>query len=162
VHLVRGTAANPVTTDDEEGRTTMSTTPSTPPPAEGATPATVSAAAPTATGTSTGLDPKLSGLLSYLFGWVTGLIFFLIEKEHREVRFHAAQSILVSVTLIAGYLALGIVMMIPVIGLLALVGYAVLGLGGFALWVYLLVQGYHLKHVRLPVLGEIAERMAAS
>jgi uncharacterized membrane protein len=40
----------------------------------------------------------VSGLLAYLFGWVTGLVFFLIEKEHREVRFHAAQSILVSVT----------------------------------------------------------------
>jgi uncharacterized membrane protein len=156
----------------------MTATSPTPPPAEGsASPpawdaeraadgasgrASARDADRAATGTSTGLDPKVSGLLAYLFGWVTGLIFFLIEKEHREVRFHAAQSILVSVTLIGAYLALGIVMMIPVIGLLALVGYAVLGLGGFALWVYLLIQGYNLEHVRLPVLGDLAERMAAS
>jgi uncharacterized membrane protein len=157
----------------------MTATPPTPPPAEGAGSPPVWDAEHAAegasdraaagasdhamtTGTSTGLDPKVSGLLAYLFGWVTGLVFFLIEKEHREVRFHAAQSILISVSLIAAYLALGIVLMIPVIGLVALVGYAVLGLGGLALWIYLMVQAYNLNHVRLPVLGEIAERMAAS
>jgi uncharacterized membrane protein len=140
----------------------MSSTPSAPPPAEGPAASIPTGEGSAATDTSTGLDPKVAGLLTYLFGWVTGLVFFLIEKEHREVRFHAAQSILLSVTLIGAYLALGIVMMIPVIGVLALIGYAVLGLGGFVLWVYLLVQGYHLNHVRLPVLGEIAERMAAS
>lgn len=140
----------------------MSSTPSAQPPAEEPAASPVAGTGATPTGTSTGLDPKVAGLLTYLLGWVTGLVLLLIEKEHREVRFHAAQSILLSVTLIGAYLALSIVLMIPVIGLLALVGYAVLGLAGFALWVYLLVQGYHLNHVRLPVLGEVAERMAAS
>jgi uncharacterized membrane protein len=118
----------------------MSNPPSTPPPVEGPVPPHAAAAANgTATGTSTGLDPKVAGLLSYLFGWVTGLIFFLIEKEHREVRFHAAQSILVSLVLIGTYLALGVVAMVPVIGLLALLGYAAVGLAGFVLWVYLMI-----------------------
>jgi uncharacterized membrane protein len=137
----------------------MSNQPSSQPPVEGSVPPHA-ATSGTATGTSTGLDPKVAGLLSYLFGWVTGLIFFLLEKEHREVRFHAAQSILVSLVLIGAYLALGVVAMIPVIGLLALLGYAAVGLGGFVLWVYLLVQGYHLNHVRLPVVGAIAEDWA--
>jgi uncharacterized membrane protein len=139
----------------------MSSTPSAPPPAEGPVSPTAHDASATAAGTSTGLDPKLAGLLTYLFGWVTGLVFFLIEKEHREVRFHAAQSILVSLTFIAVYLALSVVAMVPVIGLLALLGYALVGLAGFALWVYLLVQGYNLNHVRLPVLGAMAEEWAA-
>jgi uncharacterized membrane protein len=139
----------------------MSSTPSAPPPAEGPVPPTAQGASGTAAGTSTGLDPKVAALLTYLFGWVTGLIFFLIEKEHREVRFHAAQSILVSLTFIAVYIALSIVAMIPVIGLLALLGYAVVGLGGFVLWVYLLIQGYNLNHVRLPVLGAMADEWAA-
>jgi uncharacterized membrane protein len=138
----------------------MSNQPSSQPPVEGPVPPHA-ATSGTATGTSTGLDPKVAGLLSYLFGWVTGLIFFLIEKEHREVRFHAAQSILVSLVLIGAYLALGAVAMIPVIGLLALLGYAAVGLGGFVLWVYLLVQGYHLNHVRLPVIGAMAEDWAS-
>jgi uncharacterized membrane protein len=140
----------------------MSNPPSTPPPVEGPVPPHAAAAANgTATGTSTGLDPKVAGLLSYLFGWVTGLIFFLIEKEHREVRFHAAQSILVSLVLIGMYLALGVVAMIPVIGLLALLGYAAVGLAGFVLWVYLMIQGYQLNHVRLPVIGAMAEDWAS-
>jgi hypothetical protein len=29
---------------------------------------------------STGLDENIAALLSYVFGWVSGLIFFLIEK----------------------------------------------------------------------------------
>jgi uncharacterized membrane protein len=139
----------------------MSSTPSAPPPAEGPVPPTAHGTSGTAAGTSTGLEPKIAGLLTYLFGWVTGLIFFLIEKEHREVRFHAAQSILVSLTFIAAYIALSIVAMIPVIGLLALLGYVAVGLGGFALWVYLLIQGYNLNHVRLPVLGAMADEWAA-
>jgi uncharacterized membrane protein len=119
------------------------------------------AGATNATGTSTGLDPQLSGLLTYALGWVTGLIFFLVEKEHREVRFHAAQSILVSLVLIAVSMVLSMFSMIPVIGLLAILGLVVLGIGGFALWVYLLIQGYNLNHVRLPVIGAFAEQWAA-
>jgi uncharacterized membrane protein len=129
------------------------TTPPSPPPTE-------PGAAAAAVGTSTGLDPKLAGLLTYAFGWVTGLIFLLLEKEHREVRYHAAQSILVSLVLIGVYVALSVVAMVPVIGLLALLGYVVVGLGGVALWVYLLIQGYQLNHVRLPVVGAVAEQWA--
>ena len=40
------------------------------------------------------IDPKLAMGLSYVGGWVTGLIFFLLEKQNRQVRFHAMQSIL--------------------------------------------------------------------
>src|SRR5215207_10079324 len=47
---------------------------------------------------STGLDENVAALLSYVFGWVSGLIFFLIEKESRLVRFHAMQSLLISAT----------------------------------------------------------------
>jgi uncharacterized membrane protein len=47
-----------------------------------------------ATKSSTGLDENVASLLAYLFNWVSGLIFFLIEKNSRMVRFHAMQSIL--------------------------------------------------------------------
>ena len=40
---------------------------------------------------STGLDENIAALLSYVFGWVSGLIFFLIEKDSRLVRFQAMQ-----------------------------------------------------------------------
>ncbi len=46
--------------------------------------------------TASGLSQNTAAGLSYLFGWVTGLIFFLIEKQNRFVRFNAMQSILFS------------------------------------------------------------------
>ena len=42
---------------------------------------------------SSGMDPKLAGLLAYLIPPITGIIFFIIEKTNRVVRWHAAQSI---------------------------------------------------------------------
>ena len=45
---------------------------------------------------STGLDENLAALLSYVAGWITGLVFFLIEKDSRLVRFHAMQSLILS------------------------------------------------------------------
>src|SRR5436853_7023740 len=43
--------------------------------------------------TSMGMQPNVEAGLSYVFFWVTGLIFFLMEKQNRFVRFHAMQSI---------------------------------------------------------------------
>ncbi len=37
--------------------------------------------------TSTGINPTVAGLLSYLLGFVSGVIFLIIEKENRFVRF---------------------------------------------------------------------------
>lgn len=116
---------------------------------------------PSAHATSTGLDPKLAGLLAYLLGWISGLVMYLVEKDNHEVRFHAAQSILVSLALLALYIPLTILGFIPIIGIIALLASLALGLAGFGLWVYLLVQGWNLNHVRLPIIGEMAEQWAS-
>ena len=58
--------------------------------------------------TSTGLEANLAAALSYLVGFVTGIIFLLVEKDNKFVRFHAMQSILLS----AGFTVLWIVGMI--------------------------------------------------
>ena len=139
----------------------MSATPSTPGSDEGlphSTPPPTAAAPET---TTTGIDHKVAGLLTYLVGWISGLIFYLVEKEHREVRFHAAQSILVSIGLIGLYIVLSILQMIPVLGLLFFAVAIGVGLASLALWIYLMIQGYNLNHVRLPVVGKMAEQWAA-
>lgn len=109
--------------------------------------------------TSMGIDPKLAGLLAYLLGVISGLVIFLVEKKHQEVRYHAAQSIIVSVALIAANIVVGVLSVVPVLGvIIGILGYLVLGLGGLALWIYLMIQGYQLNHVRLPVAGQMAEQ----
>src|ERR1039457_7086423 len=41
-----------------------------------------------------GMSENVAGLLCYVLGWLTGIIFYLIDKRP-FVRFHAAQSIVV-------------------------------------------------------------------
>ncbi len=43
--------------------------------------------------TSTGVDPQVASMLCYAAWWVTGLLFLFLERQHRGVRFHAAQSL---------------------------------------------------------------------
>ncbi|TME66403.1 MAG: hypothetical protein E6I59_03055, partial [Chloroflexi bacterium] len=68
--------------------------------------------------TSTGLSARTEAILGYLFWWLGGLVFFVIERKNRFVRFHAAQSLIffggVSVLLEA----LHLISIIPLLGIL--------------------------------------------
>ena len=121
---------------------------------------------------STGLDENIAALLSYIFGWVSGLIFFLIEKDSKFVRFHAMQSILFNVAVGVLCIVLWIVTFILVviasqlagalgslIGLLAtLFWFVVLGALLIA-WILCLVRAYQLRYFKLPVIGNLAEKI---
>jgi uncharacterized membrane protein len=104
--------------------------------------------------TSTGIQENVEGLLCYLAGWITGLIFFLIEKESKFVRFHAMQSIAVSVVLIGVYFILGL---IPIIGWLLV---PVVGLISFVVWIILMLKAYQGKLYKLPIIGDFAAKQA--
>lgn len=114
-----------------------------------------------------GLDANVAALLSYLiFMWIGGLIMFFTQRN-REVRFHAAQSILASIALAVLWIVLMVVgtvlAFIPILGgLITVLVWAGLSLGGLALWIFLCIKGYNLEHFKLPVIGDIAERWAAS
>ena len=119
--------------------------------------------------TSTGLSPNAAGALSYFLGPITGVIFVLLEKNDRFVRFHAFQSILLSGAWIAFWVAFDVVSIIlgqiPLLGLLALIFglllSVVLGLGGLILWIALMISAYQGKSWKLPIIGVMAERYAA-
>jgi uncharacterized membrane protein len=103
---------------------------------------------------STGMNENLAALLSYVLGFITGIIFFVIEKESRFVKFHAMQSILVSAALMVLSFVLGF---IPFIGWIALI---LLGPVSFVLWILLMVKAYKYVWFKLPVVGDIAEKQA--
>lgn len=103
----------------------------------------------------TGLDSNIAGLLCYLFGWVSGLIFFLIEKEDRFVRFHALQSIGLCVVLIPVYIILLIFSFIPVIGILLWVA---VGIGVLILWIFLMVKAYQGETYRIPFVANFVDK----
>ena len=104
--------------------------------------------------TSTGIKPNVAGLLCYLVGWITGLIFLLIEKESKFVRFHAIQSISIYVVFFVVYL---IFMFIPVIGLIIDI---LLGIVMFVLWILLMYKAYEGEKFKLPFIGDFAEKQA--
>ena len=115
---------------------------------------------------STGLAPNVAGALAYLLGPITGVLFLVIEKEDRFVRFHAAQSIAVGIVLIAlsiGLSILGTVLaFIPVLGwIVALLLTLVLGFGSFVLWIALMWRASQGKEWEVPIAGGLARRIAA-
>lgn len=108
--------------------------------------------------TSMGMQPNVAAGLSYLLGWVTGLIFFLMEKQNRFVRFHAMQSIL----FFGGLTVLSILVNILSgigIPLIFVLGYLI-NLVGFAGWIILLINGFQGKYFKLPYIGDYAEKYA--
>lgn len=102
--------------------------------------------------TSTGLDKNIAGMLTYLVGFITGIIFLVIEKENRFVRFHALQSIIIS----AVFFIINIVLTsIPVFGWIIGI---LLAPFTFLLWIYLMFKAYQGKWVKLPIVGDMAEK----
>jgi uncharacterized membrane protein len=101
--------------------------------------------------TSTGLDANVAAALSYLVGFVTGIIFLLVEKENKFVRFHAMQSTL----LFIGIVALDILLqLIPILGALVVV-FIVIPLSAI-LWLYLMFRAYQGDEFKLPLVGQMA------
>ena len=102
--------------------------------------------------TTTGMQANVEALLSYLFGFITGIIFYVIEKENKFVRFHAMQSIIT----FGGIFVAGIILgMIPVIGWSVL---PFLWIAELILWIILMVKAYQGDMFKLPVIGDIAEK----
>ncbi len=102
--------------------------------------------------TSMNLEENLAGLLCYVLGWITGIVFLVLEKENRFVRFHAMQSLL---TFLPLSVIAWILRWIPFIGgvLTALVWILVL-----ILWLILMYRAYQGVKYKLPIVGDIAER----
>lgn len=102
--------------------------------------------------TSTGIQPNIAALLSYLVGFITGLIFFLIEKDNKFVRFHAMQSM---ITFGGIFVLQTVILFIPVIGVMLL---PLLGLGSLILWIILMIKAYQGEMFKLPIVADIAEK----
>jgi uncharacterized membrane protein len=101
--------------------------------------------------TSTGFDANVAAALTYLVGFVTGVIFLLVEKDNKFVRFHAMQSTLV----FAGIVAIDILLQIvPILGALVVV-FVVIPVSAI-LWLLLMYKAYQGEEFKLPLVGQMA------
>ena len=123
---------------------------------------------------STGLDENIAALLSYVFGWVSGLIFFLIEKDSRLVRFHAMQSLLFNVLFgviaIVLWIFMAILLVIStqisgvvstLISLIATLIWIALVIGVLVGWILCLIKAFQGQYFKLPIIGNFAEKFSA-
>jgi uncharacterized membrane protein len=104
------------------------------------------------------LDPNLAGLLSYapLVGLVASLIWVCTEpKSNKFVRFHAIQSLALTVVGFAVSVALGI---LGAVGLAAITGIVstIISLGLLAACVICMVQAWNNQMFKLPLVGDFA------
>jgi uncharacterized membrane protein len=101
--------------------------------------------------TSTGLDANLAAALSYLVGFVSGIVFLVIEKENRFVRFHALQSVLAFGAITLLWVLLNAV---PLLGFV--LGVLVIIPGSAIIWLVLMFKAYQGEEFKLPIVGSIA------
>ena len=103
---------------------------------------------------SLGMEENVAGLLCYLFGWLSGLIFFILEKESMKVKFHALQSLIVFgalnilqiiISFIGSFISIFNILNI-VVGILMLV-----------IWIMGMIKAFKGEEFKLPVAGDIAE-----
>jgi len=95
-----------------------------------------------------GLPRNTTAALAYVLGMVTGVVVLVLERDDEYVRYHALQSVALSVVWLGGWIVL---MVIPVIGWILLPFW---GLMCFVLWLVAMVKAWQGERFRLPILGE--------
>ena len=109
---------------------------------------------------STGMDPKIAVLLSYLFSWLGGLIFFLMEKENKFVKWNALQALILGIIEVACIVVISLILgWIPYIGWFFFLwfGYVLAGV----CWIFgiiALIKGFSGKTFRIPVVCKLADK----
>jgi uncharacterized membrane protein len=104
---------------------------------------------------STGLEANLAAALTYVLGPITGILFLVLEKDSKFVRFHAMQS---TITFIALFVVAIILGMIPILGWLLLLPYQ---LAVLVLWIFLMFKAFKGEKFKLPTVGDLAERQVS-
>jgi len=123
---------------------------------------------PTTQSAQSGMSENVAAFLSYLLGWITGLIFFLIDKRP-FVRFHAAQSMVV----FGGLHIINIVLaMFFGAGMMFRGGFGAFGIGAalyglislvaFILWILLMVKAYQHERFEVPIAAGIAKSFSGN
>ena len=116
---------------------------------------------------SAGMTSNVAGALCYLVGFITGIIFLVLEPYKRDkfVRFHAFQSIFISVVMCVFNIvwsnlflrALSFGFLWTIFSLIS----GLVHLGFFLLWLFLMYKAYKNETYMLPVIGEMASNQAA-
>jgi uncharacterized membrane protein len=110
-----------------------------------------------------GLSENAAGALAYIF--IPAIVFLLVEPYNRNtyVRFQSWQSIFFFVAWIVLDILIGVFMrVVPFFGLLALALYPLASLAMLIVWIMLLIKALNGQKLKLPIIGDLAEKQANS
>lgn len=104
-----------------------------------------------------GISENVASALCYLLGLITGIIFLVLApyNQNKTVRFHAFQAIFLHLSVIIIWFVFAVfshgfgLLFFPLYWLLA-----------FILWLYMMYSAYNNRKVKLPVIGDLAEKQA--
>lgn len=117
---------------------------------------------------TTGLPRNIAAGLASIFTLIGGIIFLVLERKDRFVRFYAIQSILLGGLAVVVSLAVAVVAFIfshiPIVGdllngVLRFINYG-FSLAWFVVYVVVVVKSFMGKEWLVPYFGQIAKRQA--
>jgi len=104
-----------------------------------------------------GLNQPVAIGLAYILTPISSIIFLINEKEDKQLRFHAMQSLIIGIAALAIQVIAGIVGIVPLLG--GIIGWVLHSIGGlvwlasFILAIMAFTGSYH----RLPIIADIAD-----
>lgn len=110
-----------------------------------------------------GLTENMACALCYLLSFITGIIFLALTpyNQSARVRFHAWQAILFGAAWFVFWIVFGFVTaFVPGMYLMFMMVRSLIGLAGFAFWLFLMYKAYQGEHFEIPILGPFARQQA--
>jgi uncharacterized membrane protein len=110
-----------------------------------------------------GLSENGASGLAYIT-LIPAIIFLLVPPYNQSstVRFHSWQSIFLAIAFIPVWIVLAVIGFIPVLNLIDVALFPLVGLGFLILWIIVLVNAFNGKRFKIPLIGDLAEKQAGA
>ena len=100
---------------------------------------------------TTGLQENVAGMLCYVFWLFSGIALLVLEPNNKNIKFHAWQSIIISVPIFILAIIFSVIPHIWFIG-------TILWVGGWVLLLYLALMTYQGRKIVVPYAGPLAQK----
>src|ERR1700730_9086712 len=108
-----------------------------------------------------GLSDNVAGMLAYIT-FIPAIVFLVMEPYNRNrfIRFHAWQCLFFAGALFVLHVGLSIFAFVPFVALITFPLHLLVSLGGFIIWIVLLMKANQGQMYKLPIIGDLAEKQA--
>jgi uncharacterized membrane protein len=108
-----------------------------------------------------GMADNVAGMLAYVT-IIPAIVFLVMEpyNKNRFIRFHSFQCLFFAAALLVLHIGLMIFAVVPFLALITFPLHLLISLGGFILWIVLLLKANQGQMYKLPVIGDLAEKQA--